>query len=210
MKQLSDADTCRLPKIFLPNICSSYYKECIQLIKLKVKYWLFLKTTWNSWCYSEAQSRLLPIGCICWFGVSFVQPMLRQKVSEENLLVLTNDDSGIHIPGINLGHRLSASATGRQNSLAGNRHHSVNLCFPKFQHLSDGCDFRTESETGAEIDTDSGIDVAIGRADGGTDTASREFILQGEAPADGSGSLDQFFSRLFHGLTPNVELSCGG
>jgi len=103
--------------------------------------------------------------------------MLRQKVSEEDLLALTNDDFGIHIPGINLGHRLPASATGCQNSLAGNRHDSINLCFPMFQHLSDGCDFRTEPETGAEFDTDSGIDVAIGSADGGTDTASRELIL---------------------------------
>lgn len=49
------------------------------------------------------------------FGVSFVQPMLRQKLSEEDLSVLTHDDSAIHIPGINLSHRLSASATGRQN-----------------------------------------------------------------------------------------------
>ena len=103
--------------------------------------------------------------------------MLRQKVSEKDFLVLTDDDPGIHIPCINLGHRLPASATGRQNSLAGNRHHSIDLCFPMFQHLSDGCDFRTEPETRAKLDADSGINVTIGSAEGGTDTASRELIL---------------------------------
>ena len=106
----------------------------------------------------------------------------------------------LHVPGINLGHRLSASARGRQNSLTGNRHHCVDVCFPMFQHLGHGCDFRTESETGGEIDTDYDKDVAIGHADG--DTTSREFILQGEVPADGSISLDQFFFRLFYVLTP--------
>jgi len=131
--------------------------------------------------------------------------MLRKKVSEEHLSVLANNDFAIHISGIDLSHRLSASATGRHDAPIGNRHHCVDMCFPMFQHFGHGCDFCTESQTGGEIDTDPSIDVSIGRTDGGTHPTSREFVLQGEVPADGSGSFDQFSSRLFHVLTPKNE-----
>jgi len=71
--------------------------------------------------------------------------MLGKKGSQQDLPILPNDDTAIHIPRINLSHCLSASATGGQNPLAGNGHHSLDMRFVVLQHLGDGGDFRTES-----------------------------------------------------------------
>jgi hypothetical protein len=97
--------------------------------------------------------------------------VLREKVSQGDILVVRNNDSALKVPPIELYHCLSTTTTRRQDSVARHGHDELDAGFPVPQHLSDCRNFRAKPKAARQVETDAGVDVALGSQNGGADAS---------------------------------------
>ena len=122
---------------------------------------------------------------------------MREKLSEGNLFILSDNYPAIHVSLIYLSHGFPASSAWRQNPGTRDSNYGIDPCFPVFQHFRDCGDLRAESESGTQVETDAGVDVSFCGENSRANITRSEIIPEVKPAGDSLRCLNQFFCFSF-------------
>jgi hypothetical protein len=126
--------------------------------------------------------------------------MVREKIAQKYYSACPDNHLAVEISGINLRHRLSASATRRENTVLRYGDNGIDLGFPIRYHLRDCRYFSTEPESRSQVNTDTGVYIPADRPDGSANATRKAVLSQLEVADHSTGRSNQVEHKIFHSL----------